>query len=180
MKKAYQITGAAVVMLALAGCDTSQGLGRLFATNPHAQTGPDEFGIVPTKPLETPPNFTELPTPNPNARNRVDREPDKDAVAALGGRPERLDSPNLQAGEGALLAAAQRRTGGSGTNIREVLADEDAKLRDRRGPQLLERWFGTDTYFRTYDGDTLRARGTAENLRRRGVRVPAAPPPGEE
>lgn len=177
MKKAYQITGSVVLILALAGCDTSQGIGRFFAPDTIGDAGPDEFGIVPSKPLEEPPNYTDLPEPDAAAGNRADLNPEKDAVAALGGRPERLDSPNILPGEGALLAAAQRN--GTGGNIREVLAEEDAQFRERNRPKLLQRWFGTDTYFRDYDSQTLKALSAAERLRRRGVRVPVAPPEEE-
>lgn len=173
MTSGLRIAGTAALLLALAGCDTSQGLGRIFS-GVGKSSGPDEFAIVPTKPLEVPPSFTELPDPVPGGRNRVDQRPEHDAVAALGGRPERLDSPNIQPGEAALLAAAQRR--GTAANIREVLAEEDVQERDRNGPKLLQRWFGTDTYFRTYDGQTLAARPEADRLRARGARVPVPPP----
>lgn len=166
------------VAFTVSGCDTSQGIGRLFATNASGADGPDEFAILPTKPLEMPDDLAALPEPEPGARNRVDPLPEQDAVAALGGRPERLDSPNTLPGEGALLAATQRR--GTAANIRAVLAEEDADIRDRNGPRLLERWFGTDTYFRTYSDQTLEARNENERLRRRGVRTPSVPPPDDD
>lgn len=165
------------VAVALAGCDTSRGIGRALASNSGGD-GPDEFSILPTKPLEMPDNLEDLPEPEPGARNLVDPLPEQDAVAALGGRPALLDSTQTRAGEGALLAATTRR--GTASNIREVLADEDAEIRDRNGPRLLERWFGTDTYFRTYENQTLEARVENDRLRRRGVRTPSVPPLGEE
>ena len=45
---------------------------------------PEEFSIVPAKPLQAPENFTELPQPTPGGTNRTDQTPLKDAVAALG------------------------------------------------------------------------------------------------
>lgn len=174
MKPAFRIAVLLVAALAVAGCGSSRGIGRLIANNAAGSDGPDEFGIVPTKPLELPENYTELPEPTPGARNLVDPLPQHDAVAALGGRPERLDSDRVLPGEGALLAAAQRR--GTASNIREVLAAEDAQIREDNGPRLLERWFGTDTYFRTYEDQSLDARAANERARRRGIRTPTVNP----
>ena len=91
---------------ALAGCDTSQGIGRFIVGEKNLQNGPDEFGIVPFRPLELPDGLTSLPNPTPGGRNLTDSLPEHDAVAALGGRPEKLDSKRIGAGETALLAAA--------------------------------------------------------------------------
>ncbi|MBC6442281.1 MAG: DUF3035 domain-containing protein [Rhodobacteraceae bacterium] len=166
-----------LIVLTLAACDTSQGIGRLFATNIAQADGPDEFSILPTKPLEQPENYTELPIPQAGGPNLVDSQPEQDAVAALGGNPSSLTSTVIRPGEGTLLAVAERR--GRDTGIREVLTREDADWRANRQPRLLERWFGTDTYFRTYENQTIQARSVAEHLRHSGVRVPVAPPPEE-
>lgn len=174
-KVAGRIGGVVLITLLLASCGSVQsGFGRVFAANQAADDGPDEFAIVPYKPLEQPPNFKDLPEPTPGAPNRVDLRPQHDAVAALGGRPERLDSPNILPGESTLIAAAARY--GTAANIREVLAKEDALIRERNGPRLLERWFGTDTYFRTYEDQTLRARTANQWARQRGIRTPTVPP----
>lgn len=159
---------------ALAGCDTSQGVGRFFAGDDNVQNGPDEFGIVPTKPLQLPDDLTALPEPTPGARNLTDPLPEHDAVAALGGRPERLDSTRVGAGEGALLAAAERN--GTASNIREVLAEEDKEFREDNGPLFLERLFKVNTYLKTYNDQTLEARRTNELLRRKGVKTPSVSP----
>lgn len=159
---------------ALAGCDTSQGIGRFIAGEENLQNGPDEFGIVPTKPLELPDDLVELPQPTPGGRNLTDQRPDQDAVAALGGQEARLDSTRVGAGEGALLAAAERN--GSASNIRTVLAEEDKEFRKDNGPKLLERWFKVDTYLKSYEDETLPARRTNELLRRKGVKTPTVSP----
>lgn len=159
---------------ALAGCDNSQGIGRFIAGEPNADSGPDEFGIVPTKPLELPDDFAALPEPTPGGRNLTDSRPEKDAVAALGGRPERLDSTRVGAGEAALLAATERN--GTAANIRTVLAEEDKEFRKQNGPKLLERWFNVNTYLKSYDDETLPARRTNELLRRKGVKTPTVSP----
>ena len=52
--------------------------------------GPDEFAILPGKPLQAPENFTTLPTPTPGGTNLTDQNPNADGVAALGGNPAAL------------------------------------------------------------------------------------------
>lgn len=167
-----------VVIVALigvvSGCDTSKGVGRFFAGDENKQNGPDEFGIVPTRALELPDDLVSLPEPKPGARNRTDPLPEHDAVAALGGQPDRLDSTRVGAGEGVLLAAAERR--GTAANIREVLAKEDKEFRDDNGPLFLERLFKVNTYLKTYKDDTLEARRTNDLLRRKGVKTPSVSP----
>lgn len=167
------ITSIALVG-ALAACDTSQGIGRFVAGEDNLQNGPDEFAIVPTKPLELPDDFAALPQPTPGGRNLTDQRPDADAIAALGGQPSRLDSTNVGAGEGALVAVAERN--GSAANIREVLAAEDKEFREKNGPRLLERWFKVNTYLKSYEDETLEARRTNELLRRAGVKTPSVSP----
>ena len=165
---------AGVAMGFLAGCDTSSGIDQLFAKSSN-DAGPDEFAILPTKPLQLPDDLTSLPEPDLGGANLVDPQPRHDAVAALGGRPERLDSDKIYGGEGALLTAATRY--GTGANIRSVLANEDEQFRKKNGPKLFERLFGTDIYFRRYEGQTLQARRELARLRRLGARTPTAPPP---
>ena len=69
------------------------------------QGGPDEFSILPTKPLQEPPSYQALPAPTPGGKNITDPTPHEDAVAALGGQ---LRNTGLRGGEGALVAAASR------------------------------------------------------------------------
>ena len=159
---------------ALAGCDTSQGIGRFIAGEENLQNGPDEFAIVPTKHLQLPEDLVSLPDPTPGGGNLVDPSPEHDAVAALGGQLARLDSTRVGAGEGALLAAAERN--GTAANIRTVLAEEDKEFRKKNGPKLLERWFKVDTYLKSYKDETLPARRTNEQLRRVGIKTPTVAP----
>ncbi|MEM9850754.1 MAG: DUF3035 domain-containing protein [Pseudomonadota bacterium] len=167
-----------IMAFGLSACGNQSGLGRLVNDRAAIENdGPDEFAILPTRPLQAPPNYTELPEPELGARNRVDPLPEHDTVAALGGQPDRLDSTRVGPGEGALIAATSRN--GSGGNIREVLAEEDAEVRRRNGPRFFERLFGTDTYFRTYDNQTLEARKEAARLRARGVKTPSVSPRSE-
>lgn len=178
MLSAGMKVGAAVLVIgAVAGCDTSQGIGGLFAGDV-GKRGPDEFSIVPTKPLELPKDFTALPDPTPGARNRTDQLPEHDAVAALGGQPSRLDSTKVGSGEGPLLAATTRN--GTGENIRAVLAEEDKEFRKKNGPLFLQRIFKVNTYLKTYEDQTLEARNTNDRLRQRGIKTPSVQPPEEK
>lgn len=171
-------TLACIAATFLSGCgDTQSGIGKLFSKS-NNDAGPDEFAILPTKPLELPKDLANLPEPDLGGPNLVDPKPKHDAVAALGGRPDRLDSDRINGGEGALLAAATRF--GTGANIRGVLATEDKQFRKDNGPKLFERWFGTDIYFRRYEPQTLAARRELARMRRIGARTPTAPPPDEQ
>lgn len=165
--------GALALVAAVAGCDTSKGVGRFFAGSTSG-AGPDEFGIVPNKPLAVPDDLASLPEPQPGARNRTDLLPEHDAVAALGGQPARLDSTVVGSGEGALLAAATRN--GSSPEIREVLAKEDAQYREENGPLFLQRLFKVDTYLQDYEDQSLKARRTNDLLRRSNVKTPTVSP----
>ena len=49
---------------------------------------PDEFMVLPTRPLEMPESFAALPPPTPGAVNRVDYRPHAEAVSGLTGRPQ--------------------------------------------------------------------------------------------
>ena len=74
----------------------------------NTSNGPDEFTIVPGKPLEAPPSLTELPPPTPGAGNRTDQQPQADAVVALGGSAAAVQDRGISSADGALVAAASR------------------------------------------------------------------------
>lgn len=160
--------GALGLVLVLSACGSRDEPQRLMnLRSPH--DGPDEFAILPTKPLQMPKDFKELPPPEPGARNLVDPAPLDDAVIALGGRP------GAGGTDAALVAAAGR--GGVAGNIREQLAAEDEAFRSRNSPRLLERIFGTSTYHRVYGNSALRADPELERWRRANARTPSATPP---
>ncbi|MEL6596678.1 MAG: DUF3035 domain-containing protein [Pseudomonadota bacterium] len=141
--------------------------------------GPDEFAILPNKPLQAPVDYTALPQPTPGGANLVDPTPKQDAVAALGGNPSRLQRNNASAaGDGAILAHTTRfgRAGG----IRESLAAADEDYRRQNDGLLLERVFNVNIYFDAYAQQSLDAYRELERFRRLGVRTPSAPPPIEE
>lgn len=156
------------IVLGLAACaDRDPSLMNLRAT----QDGPDEFAILPTKPLREPKNYSDLPAPTPGQANLTDPTPKADAVAALGGN---LGSGKLRGGEGALVSAASRY--GVSSNIREVLAANDLEWRkDNRG-RVLERLFNVNVYYRAYEAMHLDQHRELERLRRKGLWTPAAPP----
>ncbi|UWQ21435.1 DUF3035 domain-containing protein [Jannaschia sp. W003] len=134
-----------------------------------ADRTPDEFSIVPSRPLEQPPTYAALPAPLPGGPSRADPAPEAAAVAALGGRP------GAGAGADPALAARVFRYG-VGENIRGVLAAEDLAFRRRNDPLLLERLFNVNVYYDAYRPLSLDQHRELERLRALGVRTVAAPP----
>lgn len=159
--------GALGLVFLLAACGDRDDQRLMNLRSPH--DGPDEFAILPTKPLEMPKDFAALPEPQPGARNLVDPAPLDDAVIALGGRP------GAGGGDAALVAAAGRN--GVAGNIREQLAAEDEAFRGRNGPLLLERLFGSSAYNRVYARSALQSDPELERWRRANARTPSATPP---
>lgn len=161
--------GALVAVLALSACgrggDDAPRLMNLSAQ------GPDEFAILPSKPLEMPPDIAHLPPPTPGGRNLTDQTPLEDAVVALGGRP------GAGGTDAALVGHAARH--GVEPGVREVLAAEDLEIRRANRPRLLERLVGTNIYPRAYSRQTVEARPELERWRAAGRRTPAAPPPAD-
>lgn len=137
----------------------------------NAADGPDEFAIVPSKPLETPPDLASLPTPNPGGANRADPNPGADAILALGGSPAALARPS---GDAALIGYAARF--GVSPNIRASLAASDQQFRNNNRGKLLERLFRITTYYTAYSAQALDPYTELERFRAAGVRTPAAPP----
>lgn len=139
------------------------------------QNSPDEFAILPTKPLEMPPDIAVLPAPTPGGANITDPTPQADAVAALGGNPGRLADQGIAASDQALVAHAGRQ--GRDPAIRTTLAEADLAWRSRNARRPLEALFGTSVYIRAYRPMTLDP--VAEQLRwqRAGARTSTAPAP---
>ncbi|GHA59901.1 hypothetical protein GCM10008927_26910 [Amylibacter ulvae] len=155
---------AGIAVFSLAACS---GAGK-------SSKGPDEFAVVPTKPLTMPDDLNALPEPRPGALSRVDQEPNKDAVAALGGNGAALDGNLIRSSEQTLLRSAQRY--GVDPSIRSTLATEDLKQRKDNPPRVLERLAGYSSTIRAYTKFELDADRELIRLRRLGVRTPTAPP----
>lgn len=152
--------------LALGGCAEGGLAGGLRSAG--VAGAPDEFMVLPTRPLEMPSNLAALPPPIPGAANRVDLRPEAEAVASLTGRP----GPAGTARADALVA----RAGPIDPAIRAKLRAEDAVIRRSNPGKLLERLLSADRGALPYRAMTLDAGAEYRRLRARGLRVPAAPP----
>jgi len=160
---------AIAMTLLVAGCSGNQGEPQLL--NLRSDGTPDEFGILPTAPLEEPPDYASLPAPNPAGRNRVDPLPEAEAVAALGGRPGVAAS---RAGDAALLAAAGRF--GVTPGIRQQVAAEDLAFRRSNRGRPLERFFNLNVYFDAYRSQSLDQYRELRRFQAAGVPTSAPPP----
>lgn len=163
---------AMAMVLTLAACGSGDKVPSLMNVR-STSAGPDEFGIIPPKPLEMPEDIAALPEPTPGGLNRTDRDPQAEAVSALGG--------NLGAREGVnsahsgLYAYAARY--GVTSGIRQTLAAEDLEYRRKNDGRLLERIFNVNVYFKAYKPMSLDQQAELWRWRRAGVATPSAPPP---
>ena len=80
--------------------------------------GPDEFAILPPKPLAMPESLTALPEPTPGGENRTDQHPMDDALVALGGKPN--TTGKVAAADASLYNYANRE--GITPGIRQTLS----------------------------------------------------------
>lgn len=166
LAKRFAVLAGFVVLTACSGGDPE-------LMNIRSET-PDEFSVLPTKPLEAPEDYTALPEPTPGGSNLADPTPKADAVAALGGNPDRLERGTIYAGEQALLAQATRY--GVPADIRETLAAEDLDWRRANNGRLLERMFNVNVYYSSYKPMSFDQYLELQRLRRMGVWTPSAPP----
>ncbi|MBL4916962.1 DUF3035 domain-containing protein [Szabonella alba] len=162
---------AALAMLGLAACSGGSDEPRLMNLR-SATNGPDEFAIIPPKPLEMPKDLAALPAPTPGGTNLTDPTPEADAIIALGGRPGA--QRGVPAGDAGLVNHASRN-GVSGT-IREDLAVADLDHRRRNDGRLLERLFGSNVYYRAYREQELDQHAELARWRRAGAQNVSAPP----
>ena len=160
------------VVLALTACDRNKQPQLLNLKQ--SGKGPDEFAILPTKPLQSPENYSSLPQPTLGGNNLADPTPFKDAVASLGGNPNRLNSNGIPASDTAVINHASRY--GRDAAIRGRLASEDLEFRRVNDGRLLERLANVNVYFKAYREQALDRHRELERFRKLGVRTPAAPP----
>jgi hypothetical protein len=166
---------AIATMMTLAACG---GRGDPQLMNLTSGQGPDEFAIVPPKPLELPESLTDLPEPTPGGGNLTDRQPENEAIVALGGSPSAAGG--IPSGDAALYAHAARF--GVDGGIRSTIAAEDLEWRrDNRG-RPLEKLFNVNVYYKAYRKQRLDQQAELARWRRLGIRTPSAPPrqDGEE
>lgn len=166
-----------IVMLALAAAVGLSACGKKDGGMMNLRStgaGPDEFSILPTKPLTQPKSYDQLPEPTPGGSNATDPTPRLDAVAALGGNPKNLTRNGVPRADQGLVNVVSRY--GVSSNIRTVLADEDLEFRSNNRGRLLERLMNVTVYYGAYAPQTLDRHAELKRLRRLGIRTPAAPP----
>lgn len=171
------VGGALLAALALSGCGRGDTAPKLMYLRSQTRS-PDEFAILPTKPLTMPDDLKALPAPTPGGTNITDPTPEADAVAAMGGNPAALTPGKIAAGNAALVGYAGRF--GTAADIRGVLAAEDLNFRKHHNGRLLERMIGSTVYFRAYRSMALDPYEELAYWRRLGVRNVSAPPESEQ
>ena len=172
LKMRMRATLLVMTMLTVSACSSDPRLMNISA----GQNSPDEFAIVPTRPLQMPPDLNVLPAPTPGGANITDPTPHADAIAALGGNPGHLAQRGVGAADGALLAHTGRF--GRDPAIRQITAQEDVAWRSRHSRRALEILARTNVYYRAYEPMTLDSWAEHERWRPTGVQLPAAPPRG--
>ncbi|MCT4610920.1 MAG: DUF3035 domain-containing protein [Pelagimonas sp.] len=165
---------AILACVGLAACAGTDGPSRPLNDLRTGSGKPEEFGILPVKPLVQPENYASLPEPTPNGANRSDLTPKADAVAALGGNPNRLNAGTAIPRSDTALINRVSRNGRSDT-VRQELAEQDAahrKAKSRFTWSIVPR----DNYARAYRGERLEPYSWLGRFRRAGAQTPAAPP----
>jgi len=162
------IACALIAVTMLAACE-NKGLRQVTSRG----DGPDEFIVVPAKPLEQPENYAALPAPTPGGPNLTDQNPLENSVAKLGGKRGSANAP-VPGRDAALVNRAARF--GVDPSIRASLAAQDAEFRSRQSRLTQFRIFPEDLYNRAYRREALDAARTAQAYRRAGIPTPTAPP----
>lgn len=173
-----QAVALKIGILALTGLAACGGDDTRLMNLDASQRSPDEFQILPTKPLTMPGDLAVLPTPTPDGGNITDPTPFADAVGALGGNPAALADQGVSASDQVLVAYASRT--GSDPAIRQRLAEEDRAWRSRHSRRLLERLAQTNVYLRAYRDMMLDSYAELLRWQRAGAQTPSAPPEPEE
>lgn len=176
MQRSFFRTSALLAaLLTVAACGSSQENPNLMNIRSSNST-PDEFGILPVKPMEMPKNMAQLPLPTPGGANRTDPTPRADAIAALGGRPGSASAQGQIPGSDAGLVNYTSRFGRQ-ANVRAELAKEDLEFRQNNRGRPFERWANLNTYFDAYEDESLDRYRELQRIRLGGARNVSAPPP---
>ncbi|WP_113912174.1 DUF3035 domain-containing protein [Roseovarius dicentrarchi] len=163
------IIALTILILALPACGNGK-LSRIKNTS----NGPDEFTVLPSKPLQTPDSYNSLPAPTPGVANLVDANPRADGIAALGGNPAATVPSGISGSNAGLVNHAQRH--GSSPVIRQQLAAEDADTRRSYGRVNLFNLGRNDDYTNAYSKQWLDAQAEKQRMQRSGAVTPSAPP----
>jgi len=162
----FRISGIFVTLFLLSACSSDDArLRDLYDVG----TGPEEFAVLPSKPLTIPSNLKNLPVPDLAAGNLADPTPKLDLIEMLGGSID--NSISIPAKDKNLLKYVSRA--GVDTNIREELAKEDRKFLRRMGVLTSVKLFRVDRYNQIYRKMTLSAPKELERWRSLGVRTPS-------
>lgn len=135
------------------------------------QRSPEEFSILPVKPLEQPQSYAALPEPTPGGSNRTDQTPNADAVAVLGGKPSAMTGGSTK-GDGALISYVSRY--GTDSEIRSDLAAKDLALRTKAS-RFTWSIVPRDDYRRAYRRYLLNPYSELARFRKMGLPTPSAP-----
>ena len=173
-KRGWGLAVAGMALVLLSACGTAGRAPHLMNLRASSD-GPDEFAIVPPKPLTTPSDLAALPEPTPGGTNLTDPHPETDAIIALGGRPPAASGGGASADAGLVSYAARN---GLTPDIRTTLASEDLRYRQAHQGRLLERLFRVTTYYEVYASFALGAYDELARWRAAGVATPSAPPKG--
>ncbi|WP_146346331.1 DUF3035 domain-containing protein [Falsiphaeobacter marinintestinus] len=136
--------------------------------------GPDEFSILPSKPLTAPKDYAFLPPPTPGGGNLTDRDPSSEAIIALGGRASTQSTTQIPSSDAALVTASSRH--GVEPDVRDSLTQQDEEFRKRQGRLTAIKLFPVDRYEQVYRKQKLEPFSQADAFRRAGVATPSSPP----
>lgn len=166
----YAVVFGIIGSMMLTACsDTPPKLRDLY--DPYA--GPEEFAISPNLKLEMPQDLASLPTPTPSGKNLTDANPKRDAIALLGGDPNRIVASQSGTKDGAFWSYATRF--GSDPNIRATVSEEDRRFRLIQGRFSQIKLFRVDRYNQIYRRQTLDAKKEVQRWRELGVSTPSMP-----
>ncbi|MEL6678993.1 MAG: DUF3035 domain-containing protein [Pseudomonadota bacterium] len=157
------VAAALAALTVLSACaDRGEGSNRgLLERAGLSRGGPDEFLVIERRPLETPPELTALPPPQPGAQSRVDPRPDEALARIFGGVEPSAVVAEPSVGQTALF---ERMGGNSTAGGRELITAEHEQRRRRASRELWALIFG-DPLIDPYRGDRLIPQNEIERLR---------------
>ena len=168
----FKLAVVVAIGTSLSACNQNSGNGRPLLNLRQSAIAPDEFLVVPQKPLETPGDVTSLPTPVPGAKARVMIDFEDNLLRALGGQPG--NSRTIPASDAALISAARAGSGAT-ANIRDIMRAEDQAFREARSGRI-DRLAKKRKAVTIYDPMLLDPVAESARMQAQGVKTPAVPP----